>query len=153
MRKALLLAGMAAMTVACKTEKKEATEEVAAKVETTMENEWQVLFDGTNFDHWRGYGSKEMHSEWTIDDGAMLFTPGEKGGKNIITKDSYTNFVLSLEWKISEAGNSGIFWGVHESPEFNEAYETGPEIQVLDDANTLMLIEEERRIVQVLYTI
>jgi len=134
MNKVLLIIAIAVMTVACKTEKKEVTEKVVTKVEETVKEEWKVLFDGTNFDHWRGYGSKEIHAEWTIEDGAMAFTPGEQGGKNIITKDTYTNFVLSLEWKISEAGNSGIFWGVHESPDFGEAYETGPEIQVLDDA-------------------
>ena len=64
---------------------------------------------------------------------AMKFTPGKEGGKNIITKGTYTNFVLSLEWKVSEAGNSGIFWGVHEDEKFREAYMTGPEIQVLDN--------------------
>ncbi|WP_299216828.1 DUF1080 domain-containing protein [uncultured Dokdonia sp.] len=93
-----------------------------------------VLFDGSNFDAWKGYGINEMHEEWTIDGDAMMFTPSDEGGKNIITKDAYKNFILELEWKISEGGNSGIFWGVHESPEFKEAYETGPEIQVLDDA-------------------
>ena len=54
-------------------------------------------------------------------------------GKNIISKEKYTNFILSLEWKISEAGNSGIFWGVYEDEKFSEAYMTGPEIQVLDN--------------------
>jgi len=38
-----------------------------------------------------------------------------------------------LEWKIAEGGNSGIFWGVHEDSKFGEVYQTGPEIQVLDN--------------------
>ena len=38
-----------------------------------------------------------------------------------------------MGWKISEGGNSGIFWGVFEDPKFSEAYLTGPEIQVLDN--------------------
>ena len=63
----------------------------------------------------------------------MKFTPDEDGGKNIVTKDEYTNFKLSLEWKISEGGNSGIFWSVYEDSAYNEAYQTGPEIQVLDN--------------------
>ncbi len=63
----------------------------------------------------------------------MAFTPGKEGGKNIITKDKYTNFILSLEWKISERGNSGVFWGIFEDEAFPEAYQTGPEIQVLDN--------------------
>ncbi len=94
---------------------------------------WIVLFDGSSYNNWRGYLSDEMYPEWTIKDDAMMFTPGKEGGKNIITKNNYTNFVFSLEWKISEGGNSGIFWGVFEDKKFTEAYQTGPEIQVLDN--------------------
>lgn len=96
-------------------------------------SDWVYLFDGTNFDSWRGYLADNMYPEWTIEDGAMVLTPSKEGGKNIITKDNFTNFELSLEWKISEGGNSGIFWSVFEDPKFNEAYQTGPEIQVLDN--------------------
>lgn len=104
------------------------TEEVKQPV-----SEWITLFDGTNFDKWRGYLTDEMYPEWTIEDGAMVFTPNGKGGKNIITKDTFTDFELSLEWRISEGGNSGIFWSVYEDPRYKEAYQTGPEIQVLDN--------------------
>jgi hypothetical protein len=65
----------------------------------------------------------------------MAFSPGKHGGKNIITKQQFTNFVLSLEWKVSEGGNSGIFWGVFEDGKFPEPYQTGPEVQVLDNDN------------------
>ena len=137
--KKLIILSVALAVFSCKnetTETKTVKEEVKAVTEKAEEttSEWITLFDGTSMDQWRGYGSETMHSEWAIVDGAMAFTPGEEGGKNIITKDTYENFVLSLEWKISEAGNSGIFWGVHESSDFKEAYETGPEVQVLDDA-------------------
>lgn len=119
----------------CKNEKDQAKKEMEkeVEVETTQKNDWVMLFDGSSFDNWRGYGSESMHPEWTIEGDAMVFTPGEEGGKNIITKGTYTNFMLSLEWKISENGNSGIFWGVHEDAKFSEAYQTGPEIQVLDN--------------------
>ena len=99
----------------------------------TMESEWIILFDGSNYDNWRGYLDEDMYAEWVIQDGAMFFTPGTKGGKNIISKEKYTNFILSLEWKISEGGNSGIFWGVYEDEKFPEPYQTGPEVQVLDN--------------------
>ena len=104
-----------------------------SKVSSSSSGDWEWLFDGASMEHWRGYLSDEMYPEWTIEDGAMAFTPGSKGGKNIISKNQYTNFILSLEWKISEGGNSGIFWGVHEDASFPEAYQTGPEIQVLDN--------------------
>lgn len=109
------------------------TKEVVAKSEGS-DFGWEILFDGSSYENWKGYLADEVYPNWAIEDGAMAFTPDEEGGKNIISKNKYTNFVLSLEWKISEGGNSGIFWGVNEDPKFNEAYETGPEIQVLDNA-------------------
>jgi len=119
---------------ACK-DKEDKKQSVKVKTEKTAstDKDWEILFDGSNFNNWRGYNDDSIYPEWTIDNGAMAFTPGTYGGKNIITKKEYTNFILSLEWKISEGGNSGIFWGVYESPKFKEAYQTGPEIQVLDN--------------------
>lgn len=107
--------------------------EITETMNTNENEEWISLFDGTSLDQWRGYLSDDMYSEWTIEDGVMAFTPGPEGGKNIITKSTFTNFVLSLEWKVSEGGNSGIFWGVYEDEKYSEAYMTGPEIQVLDN--------------------
>ncbi len=121
-----------AITACKKVTKEPVTVETETK-EIEMAPEWVYLFDGTSYDNWRGYLDDKMYPEWTIEDGAMVFTPGKEGGKNIITKDSYTNFELSIEWKISEGGNSGIFWSVFEDPNFKEAYQTGPEIQVLDN--------------------
>ena len=119
----------------CKNDKDQAKQEMEreVEVETTQDNDWVMLFDGKSFDNWRGYGTETMYPEWTIEGDAMAFTPSKEGGKNIISKGTYTNFILSLEWKISENGNSGIFWGVHEDAKFSEAYQTGPEIQVLDN--------------------
>lgn len=138
MKKLATLFLVAITLIACKentqTNQESMVTENTSTVQSTSDSEWEVLFDGSNFDQWRGYGTDEMYVEWSIDGDAMKFTPGKEGGKNIISKGTYENFVLSLEWKISEGGNSGIFWSVHESPEFKEAYETGPEIQVLDDA-------------------
>ncbi|TVZ58735.1 uncharacterized protein DUF1080 [Flavobacteriaceae bacterium MAR_2010_105] len=136
MKNKLFLVILVITSMACKQDKKENSEDVAesqVEVETPSTSEWTMLFDGTNYDQWRGYLTDEMYPEWTIEDGTMAFTPGTEGGKNIITKNTYTSFVLSLEWKISEGGNSGIFWSVYEDPKFKEAYQTGPEIQVLDN--------------------
>jgi hypothetical protein len=108
-------------------------EDIEYSQNTNDESGWTSLFDGTSFDSWRGYLSNDMYPEWDIVDGVMVFTPGEKSGKNIITKKKYTNFILSLEWKISEGGNSGIFYGVYEDEKYVEAYETGVEIQVIDN--------------------
>lgn len=128
--------------VSCKQNEKKETAVTTEKVESntaktdnpdTEQDKWIMLFDGSSFDAWRGYLKEDMPDQWTIESDAMAFTPGKNGGSNIITKEKFKNFELSLEWKISEGGNSGIFWGVHEDPKFPEAYQTGPEIQVLDD--------------------
>lgn len=137
MKKIIYITAVALLALSCKNKETETILDVEETVVTKpikqKIQEEAVLFDGTDLDAWKGYGADTMHDEWTIEDGAMVFTPSDQGGKNIITKKTYKNFILDLEWKISEGGNSGIFWGVHESPEYKEAYETGPEIQVLDD--------------------
>lgn len=101
--------------------------------QTKVDAKWVSLFDGKSFEHWRGYLQDDMPTAWSIEDGAMVFNPEENHGNNIITKMKFTNFILSMEWKISEGGNSGIFWGVNEDNKFPEAYQTGPEIQILDN--------------------
>lgn len=125
----------AVVLVSCKQKKENIPikEDVVEAMDKNVNEEWITLFDGTSFDNWRGYLSEGMYPEWSIDDGAMLYTPSGEGGKNIITKEKFTNFILSLEWKIAEGGNSGIFWSVFEDEAFKEAYHTGPEIQVLDN--------------------
>ncbi len=52
-----------------------------------------------------------------------------------MTDKVYQDFDLRFEWKISKAGNSGLFINVQERPEFVNTFSTGPEYQLLDDAN------------------
>lgn len=98
----------------------------------TQEHEWVSLFDGATFEHWRGYAQQEMPQAWVIDDGAMFASePGH--GMDIITRDTFTNFELELEWRLSKGGNSGIMWHVDEAAG-DYPWMTGPEYQLLDDA-------------------
>ena len=94
---------LAILIISCNSNKKDSGEraetEPTSAIEMASQTKWENLFDGSNFDHWRGYLMEDMPAEWTIEDGAMAFTPGEEGGKNIISQNKYTNFVLSLEWK------------------------------------------------------
>jgi len=109
------------------------------KVKTSNVNEeWISLFDGKTFNGWHQYNGESIGKEWAVEKGIMVFNPeGNRnygdGGRNIVTDKEFTNFILSIEWKVSESGNSGIFWGVKEGEEFGEPYLTGPEIQILDN--------------------
>ena len=100
-----------------------------------MKQQWENLFDGSDTDAWHLYnGDGEMSQDWYIEGENLVFRPVKgHSPQNIVTQAEYTNFELSLEWKISEAGNSGIFYGVIESDKYIEPYLTGPEIQVLDN--------------------
>jgi cytochrome c len=54
-------------------------------------------------------------------------------GGDIVTSEEYENFELKMEWKISPCGNSGIFYSVVESRDNQHGYQTGPEMQILDN--------------------
>lgn len=90
---------------------------------------WRTLFDGRSLDAWRGYRSDRVPDGWQVVDGAL--TRVSPAG-DLITRDRFRDFELALEWKVAEGGNSGIMYRVTE--EAAQAYETGPEMQVLDDA-------------------
>ena len=72
---------------------------------------YYVLFDGSSLDGWRGYGKDHVPSKWNIKDGALHFNGrGEGEGGDIIFTHRFQNFEFEGEWKISEGGNSGIFY-------------------------------------------
>ncbi|MBO0320802.1 DUF1080 domain-containing protein [Muricauda sp. CAU 1633] len=138
MKKPILLAVLA-MVFACKEKPKENASQEAEQeeMEAVQELEWTVLFDGSSFDGWHIYNGEAVGAPWKIEDGAMIFDPtlNESEGKhfNLVTDNEYTNFELSLEWMVSEGANSGVMWGVVEDEKYGEPYNTGPEIQVLDN--------------------
>ncbi|MDX2196898.1 MAG: DUF1080 domain-containing protein [Cytophagales bacterium] len=94
---------------------------------------WQLLFDGTTTQGWHNYRSTTINPQWKVVDGALTLT--EKNGGDIVTADEFENFELKLDWKISDCGNSGLFYGVLEDTASWAwaVYATGPEMQILDD--------------------
>jgi Domain of Unknown Function (DUF1080) len=103
---------------------------------SAMAGGWTSLFDGKSLANWRGYKSQTMPAGWRIELGALI---KDDRVPDIITKDQWGDFELELEWKIGEAGNSGIFYRGIEDPDYKGApnndriYTTGPEYQLLDD--------------------
>jgi len=77
---------------------------------------------------WRGFKKDTLPSGWKLVDGVLTHT---KGGGDIVTDEKYQDFVLELEWKISEGGNSGIFF--HVSEDHDHVWLGGPEMQILDN--------------------
>lgn len=104
---------------------------------------WQLLFDGKTLDGWKGYRHDSCGERWIVKEGELI-CQGEGGGMgyDIITTKKYTNFELSLDWKISPGGNSGIFYHVIEDTAFDNPYETSPEYQLIDDTGWPEKLEE-----------
>ncbi|MFC4211214.1 DUF1080 domain-containing protein [Pedobacter lithocola] len=98
---------------------------------------WKLLFDGKTTKGWHTYLRDTVGSKWTVQDGAIVFDPSKprNGGGDIVTNESYENYELNLEWKISKGGNSGIIFDIQEDPKYRATYLTGPEMQVLDNIN------------------
>jgi cytochrome c len=102
---------------------------------------WKLLFDGKTTNGWRNFNKTTIGTGWVVQDGALILNAVKNpnghwqvaDGGDIITQDEYENFELNLEWKIAPCGNSGIIYNVVESADYSYVWETGPEMQVLDN--------------------
>lgn len=100
---------------------------------------WRLLFDGKTIAGWRGFHSQEVPGGWGVENGAIKKTQGrgtpDKPGGDLITVDQFGNFELSIDWKLSKGGNSGIKYLVSESLPPTGRGAISFEYQVLDDDN------------------
>lgn len=102
---------------------------------------WVLLFNGKDFTGWRQCNGTVMPKNWIIEEEAMkVFTgegkkPGQGSSGDIIYADrKFKDFELSIDWKTSKMGNSGIFYNVREVPG-KAIYYASPEVQVLDNVD------------------
>ncbi len=113
----------------------------AANTETA-EGEWEVLFDGSSLNKWRGFQKEEGdYNGFSIEEGTLT-TDGEGG--DLITIDQYDNFILELDWKISKGGNSGIIYRSLEDG-YDATWHTGPEYQIIDGDGYDADLEESQK--------
>ena len=107
---------------------------------------WELLFDGKTFNGWRGIGIEGVpEGHWKIEDGTIrkiesgdvpTLPDGQpKKGGDLMTDREFNNFELRFDWKISEAGNSGVKYNVVEEVSIKNGSTgaLGFEYQVLDD--------------------
>lgn len=90
---------------------------------------WRSLFDGQSMAQWRSYREDDVNAGWAVENGCLTRVGW---GGDLITREQFADFELKLEWRISEAGNSGIFIRGDESG--RSIHHTGFEMQVLDNA-------------------
>ena len=101
---------------------------------------WELMFNGSDSSGWRGYNKEHFPASWTVDHGTLKCKSQESreeagkadGGDIIYSKKVYSNFDIRLEWKISEGGNSGIFYLGREVPDW-PIYKSALEMAILDN--------------------
>lgn len=90
---------------------------------------WELLFDGESLAQWRTYQEDDVNEGWALENGCLARVSWDG---DLITREQFSDFELRLEWRISEAGNSGIFIRGDESG--SAIHHTAMEMQVLDNA-------------------
>ena len=127
MRRAALL--LAAILVSACSEDMHVEQGECVNQLTPQEQEqgWQLLFDGDSLDQWRNYKSDAIDG-WEVKGGCLAWM---SSGGDLISRQQFADFELKLEWRISTAGNSGIFIRGDESG--RTIHHTGYEMQVLDN--------------------
>jgi hypothetical protein len=135
--------------VSCNTEKEQVTvtqeeevEEIVGPNQLTqaeIDDGWALLFDGETSTGWTGYKKESFPTGWQIVDGTLHCQGSGRGeagaaeGGDIVYEKPFSNFHLKLDWKISEGGNSGIFYLGQDTHDY--IWKTAPEMQVLDNEN------------------
>ena len=144
MQKLLMIASVT-FIVSCNSENSNSnstemkTDSTQKTQDSISNNGWISLFDGKTTNGWHKYGGGPVGSGWKVQDGAIYLDTnvkvnGRRDGGDIVTNEEFENFDLKLEWKIAKNGNSGVMFCVHEDTvKYKAPYETGPEMQVLDN--------------------
>lgn len=88
-----------------------------AEQELTMRS----LFNGKDLTGWKG-------NSYVVEDGAIVCKP-EGDNLNLMTEETFSNYVLEFEFKLTPGANNGL--GIHYPGSGDGAY-TGMEIQILD---------------------
>jgi hypothetical protein len=101
---------------------------------------WKLLFDGKSLSQWRAYQQDTTPARakkdsigpmWTIVNGVITKT---RPGDDIVTKEKFADFEFAFDWKVSPAGNAGVFYRADETQ--TKVYWSAPEFQIADDSLT-----------------
>lgn len=135
----LALVALVTITISSCNSAKEAMTENKLTTEEKSDG-WKLMFDGKTTKGWHKYGGNPVGSAWKVKDGELYLdtTIKEnwqiKDGGDIVSDEEYENFHLKLEWNIAKNGNSGIIFYINEDKsKYKWPWETGPEMQILDN--------------------
>jgi hypothetical protein len=87
-------------------------------------SEWKSLFDGKSLNGWEAHGDAE---DWRVENGALVCGGTVAGWLG--TTDTFSDFVLRLEFRGAARVNSGVFL---RSEKQGQPHVTGYELQIWD---------------------
>jgi len=99
-----------------------------------QKGKWVNLFDGKTTNGWHTWKETSVKG-WHVMNG-VLMTHGKNG--DLVTDKEYGDYILEFEFKAAPKGNSGLVYKVIEdvnNKELKSTYTSGPEYQIIDDAN------------------
>ncbi len=99
---------------------------------------WKLLWDGKTTNGWRGAKLDNFPAKgWSVDNGILKVHKSDGGestnGGDIVTTRPYKNFILKVDFKITEGANSGIKYFVDTNLNKGQGSAIGCEFQILDD--------------------
>ncbi len=87
---------------------------------------WKLLFDGTATTGWVNREKDTLAAGWEAKAGVLTC---KSGGDAVYQTEQFENFMLSIDWKIADKGNSGVFIRMSSQKDW---INTGMEVQILD---------------------
>lgn len=105
----------------------------SASLAVAQEPGFRPLFDGKTLDGWHVQGSRKTEENAWSWNGDILTAKAGSGWLG--SKKMYGDFVLKLEWRLKEGGNSGVFLRVPDTKFTGSPSGAGMEIQILDDTS------------------
>ena len=99
---------------------------------------WKLLWDGSNSEGWRGAKLDGFPEKgWSMEEGILKVHKSDGGestnGGDIVTTKPYKNFMLKVDFRITEGANSGIKYFVDTNLNKGQGSAIGCEYQILDD--------------------
>lgn len=93
---------------------------------------WKLLFNGKDLDGWTSVGKDTPPEKgWDVENGILTVNKrGSQRGGDIITKEQFSDFELTVEFRLTKGANSGIKYFF---AQYKKGGWLGLEYQILDD--------------------
>lgn len=94
---------------------------------------WRLLFDGKTVKGWHNFKATGVREGWSVINGELTCTDPHKAG-DIVTDDKFDWFEMTLDYKLSVGGNSGVMF--HVADDGGTVWMSGPEVQLHDQVQS-----------------